>query len=267
MRFMQLLNQNFDLDKFYDDLGRARRPALLLDYDGTLSPFQIDRDQAFPYPGVREILESIVETGRTRVVIISGRRAEDLGRLLQLKNRPEIWGSHGNERIMPDGSHHLAKLSRAEIEGLKKAAIWARNEGLVDHMEGKPAGLAFHWRGLDDDLAATIRNKIVEKWTPILDEYGLKLLDFDGGIEIKVSSRDKGNAVKHIHAELGHDSVIAYLGDDLTDEDAFKAIGDNGLSVLVREQLRKTSADLWIKPPQGLLKFLVKWSQIRKPKD
>jgi trehalose-phosphatase len=58
---------------------------------------------------------------------------------------------------------------------------------------------------------------------------------------------------------MGVDAVLTYLGDDLTDEDAFNALHGRGLSVLVRGSQRKTAADLWIKPPQELLQFLEKW--------
>ena len=54
-------------------------------------------------------------------------------------------------------------------------------------------------------------------------------------------------------------AVAAYLGDDLTDEDAFKAIKGKGIGVLVREEPRKTAADIWIKPPDELLSFLSNW--------
>ena len=55
---------------------------------------------------------------------------------------------------------------------------------------------------------------------------------------------------------------MAYLGDDQTDEDAFRAVGDigeKGLSVLVRTHVRETAADVWIKPPQQLIEFLENW--------
>ena len=87
------------LAAFFRELARAPRSALLLDYDGTLAPFELDRTQAVPYPGVTEVLRDIMDTGRTRVVIISGRRAQELGPLLRLSPPPEIWGTHGLERL------------------------------------------------------------------------------------------------------------------------------------------------------------------------
>ncbi|NIP26121.1 MAG: trehalose-phosphatase, partial [Phycisphaerae bacterium] len=75
-------------------------------------------------------------------------------------------------------------------------------------------------------------------------------------LELRVPGRDKGDAVGTILAEMNQDAVTAYLGDDLTDEDAFKAIKGKGIGILVREELRSTAADVWIRPPEELLTFL-----------
>jgi len=58
---------------------------------------------------------------------------------------------------------------------------------------------------------------------------------------------------------------MAYLGDDITDEDAFQALGNRGLKVLVRQEPRQTLADIQIKPPDDLFKFLDKWIELTPP--
>jgi len=60
-------------------------------------------------------------------------------------------------------------------------------------------------------------------------------------------------------AEEGADAAVAYLGDDLTDEDAFRALAGRGLRALVRAELRPSEADVWIRPPGELLAFLDRW--------
>ena len=67
----------FELHQFFDALRRSRESALLLDYDGTLSPFQLDRAKAVPYPGVPFLLTEILNMGRTRIVVIAGRPAQE----------------------------------------------------------------------------------------------------------------------------------------------------------------------------------------------
>jgi hypothetical protein len=96
---------------------------------------------------------------------------------------------------------------------------------------------------------------------PRLDPIGDALAwhDFDGGIELRAAGRNKGDVVRTLAAEAGPDAALAYLGDDLTDEDAFRAMPDHGAAVLVRERLRPTAANLWVRPPAELLAFLGRW--------
>ena len=259
---MKAFDPSFDICKFFDRVGKADQRALLLDYDGTLSPFRVERDQAVPYPGVREILEVILDAAHTRVVIISGRSVHELIPLLALKSTPEIWGSHGRERLLPDGTYHLDEIGEQASHALAQSSTWARQIGRRDNWERKPASLAFHWRGLDPEAVNTLGSEVRAKWEALALESGLEIHEFDGGLELRVPGRDKGFAVRTILSEMERQSVVAYLGDDRTDEDAFRAIRGRGLGVLVRPQFRPTEADLWLVPPEELLDFLGKWARI-----
>ena len=104
-----------------------------------------------------------------------------------------------------------------------------------------------------------IENKIRTLFAPLVEGYGLHLLPFDGGIELRASGKTKGVAVTAILAEMGDDFAAAYLGDDQTDENAFRAIKGRGVSVLVRPEPRPTMADLWLRPPDELGRFLRDW--------
>ena len=73
-----------------------------------------------------------------------------------------------------------------------------------------------------------------------------------------VSATATRDTVDEIAHEMG-DAPIAYLGDDRTDEDAFRALQGRGLTVLVRQELRPTSAELWLRPPDELMHFLNDW--------
>ncbi len=85
------------LTDFMDRLNAANESVLLVDYDGTLAPFQAERDRAYPYPGVEPILESIIRYGKTRIIVITGRPIRELQTLLRSFNKLEVWGSHGLE--------------------------------------------------------------------------------------------------------------------------------------------------------------------------
>ncbi len=249
------------LTSYFKRLEKARYRALLLDYDGTLAPFRVDREHAMPYPGVVEILQRILAAGHSRVVLITGRPTADLLPLLDLDPHPEIWGSHGWERLMPDGTYSLADLDRPADQTLTAAFRAMKAEGLADHCERKPAGLALHWRGLDPSSVEQFRAIAQERWAGPASRAGLVIREFDGGIEIRVPGRDKGIAVRVILSEMPQQVVTAYLGDDLTDEDAFKAIRGRGLGVLVRPERRPSAASLWLRPPEELIDFLVQWHE------
>jgi trehalose 6-phosphate phosphatase len=255
---MEVLNPAINVDAFFDSLSRSNRSLLLLDYDGTLAPFKVERDQAFLYPGFPELIDEIMECSKTRIVIISGRTIQDLVPLLKLRRIPELWGSHGWERLI-DGEKYVAfDLEHKMIEGLAEARKWVEKEGYEERSESKHGCLTLHWRGLNWADASKMRLRALEEWTPIAQRAGLEIIEFGGGIELRAPGRNKGEAVKKILSESG-DVVLSYLGDDNTDEDAFKALGRRGLSVLVNEVRRPTAADLWLKPPDELRDFLEKW--------
>lgn len=251
--------ESYDQAGFAERLRTASQRALLLDYDGTLAPFHIDRYQAVPYPGVRELLDEILDSNTTRLIIVSGRQISDLPPLLGLRRLPELWGSHGWERRWPDGRIEHAALDARAQQGLDEARAWLATEHLIERSENKPFSVALHWRGLSPFEMADLQARALAAWQPIAERSGLDPHQFDGGIELRAPGRTKGHAVTTILSELQPDAFTAYLGDDQTDEDAFRALGSQGLSALVRTQLRPTAAHLWLQPPEELLAFLQLW--------
>ncbi|MEC4812164.1 MAG: trehalose-phosphatase [Scytonema sp. PMC 1069.18] len=256
---MQILSPQLDLNSFFARLTNVKQRVLMLDYDGTLAPFRVEREQAFPYPKVLELLNDILQTRTTRIVIISGRSIEDLTPLIHLEPLPEIWGSHGWEHLSVDGKYEITPMDDCTKQALAEAQEYIVSLGLLDYCEHKPASIAMHWRGLTPELANSIHTKVIEHWRKLLEQTQLKIHPFDGGIELRALGKNKGTTVQTIISNIQEESILVYLGDDLTDEDAFKAIKDKGMSILVREELRSTNAELWLKPPEELLEFLSNW--------
>ena len=99
------------VEQFMNAVAQSPVSSLLLDYDGTLAPFCLNRQYAFPYPGMTALLQEIIDHGRTRVVMVTGRNAHEIIPLLALHPRPEIWGCHGSERLGEQG----VKIGRAHV--------------------------------------------------------------------------------------------------------------------------------------------------------
>jgi trehalose 6-phosphate phosphatase len=256
---MELLNPNFDLDSFFKQLYGCPENALLLDYDGTLAPFNEDPGKAAPYEKVPRMLEDLMDVPGLRLVIVTGRWIKSLQPLLRLRKQPEIWGSHGLERLRPDGSYDIAAVGEEALEGLVAADEWIDSVGLRGRVERKPGSVAIHWRGVDETERRRMVEAVRPKWELMAEAWNLKVKEFDGGLELRVPGRDKGDVVNTVCHEIGSRAQVAYLGDDFTDEDAFNAVKGRGLGILVRENFRPTSADMWLKPPAELLAFLERW--------
>jgi trehalose 6-phosphate phosphatase len=254
------------LDKFFAALRGASQSILLLDYDGTMASFRIDRFQARPYAGVRELLQRIQSQGGTQMAVITGRPAGEIAPMLALEKPLEVWGLHGAERIHSDGRRELEQAAPAALEKLEELRAQLKRDSFGGLFEDKANGAVMHWRGLPAQKAHFVEQKAHDLFKPLAQHDGLRLLDFEFGVELRVG-RDKGGAVEAILEEskrkTGKDLPVAYVGDDLTDEAGFRAVNASGrasLSVLMRREWRKTDADVWLRPPQELRSFLKRWA-------
>jgi trehalose-phosphatase len=256
---VKALTEEIEPEAFFTRLREAPSRVLLLDYDGTLAPFRVERDQAVPYPELLGPLIDLQRDGRTRVVVVSGRAVDNLRPLLGLNPTPELWGTHGWERQRPGRPVELRDPGAGPREALARAKDLADPILGAERVEEKPAAVAAHVRGLSAADAEARLRAVRGLWSPLLQAGGLELLEFDGGVELRVGGRNKGSVVDDVLAEEPEGAAVAYLGDDRTDEDAFRALAGRGLAVLVRGELRPTAAQLWLKPPGELVDFLRRW--------
>jgi trehalose-phosphatase len=258
-----------ELDPFFGGFASAARSLLLLDYDGTLAPFRVDRFKARPWVGVRELLQRIQQQGRTRMAVITGRPAAEIAPMLALDSPLEVWGLHGAERLYPDGRRELEQAPAATQAKLEELRELLKRDSLGGLFEDKANGVVMHWRGVSRRKAEQIEQRTRALFEPLAHMQGLALLDFDAGLELRVG-RDKGGAVEAILAEDAVESPVAYLGDDLSDEAAFRAvnqIGSCGLSVLVGQERRETAAKAWLRTTGELRAFLESWAGADKGKN
>jgi len=254
---MRLLNSDLKLECFFEKMRMGS--LLMLDYDGTLAPFVAERMQAYPYRGVKDRLESLSKLEKSRILIVSGRSLSDLEILLDTPHGLELWGSHGLEKKLLSGEKIYAPVDGTLRKGLEQGIKVCRERSEEKYCEVKPYAVAVHWRGKKKNEQREARECIEPAWKAICSNYELEIHYFDGGLELRPKGWNKGNVVQEVLSEVSRDIAIAYLGDDLTDEEAFAALSNKGLKVLVRKQLRPTLADICLTPPEELLVFLDRW--------
>ena len=210
----------------------ARAPQLLVacDYDGTVAPLVDDPMAAYPYRETVVAMRALALLPQTHVAVISGRSLRDLATLSRMPQEIHLVGSHGTEFDIGFD----AKLSpettavRAKVEAALRA-IALRTEGAI--VEPKPAAVAFHYRTVAPDTAAGALAEI-EAGPGALD--GVHVRHLNHVVELALIPTDKGRALEDIRRRVGASTVL-YLGDDLTDEDAFATLAGPDVGVKVGE--------------------------------
>jgi trehalose-phosphatase len=211
----------------------GRMPVVCLDFDGTLSPIVDDPSEA-DLPGETKVAIAQLRQ-RCPVVIVSGRDTDDVRDRVGIDGLVYA-GSHGFDVVLPDGSRerrgedHLDLLDRAE------AALRAEVEQVSGvEVERKGFAVAVHYRRTPSERVQEVLDAVerVAAASPGLRQTGGKKV-----LELRPATDwDKGQAVLWVLEKLDADSrgmVPVYVGDDVTDEDAFAALDTRGIGVVVQ---------------------------------
>jgi trehalose-6-phosphatase len=245
---------------FFCRLATADNGVLLLDYDQTIGLFSINQCVTSSCLSIPELLQAIMAQGRTRVILISELRVAEVVALLQMSPAPEIWGSRGLQRRSSSGDCEVLDIRAEAEEALAAVDLSLEAQGLSRVTEVQPGSITVRWSGLGRRVMEEVRDRASEAWLNASDHRWLLAREFEGGIEFRLRLWDKGDAVQQLLCELGSDVPVAYLGDEKSDEDAFRAMKDRGFCVLVRPKFIPTSADLWLQPGE-VPRFLIEWLQ------
>ncbi len=214
-----------DLDAALRDLA-ARRPLLVAsDYDGVLAGLTDDPAAARPEPGVAEVLGRLAAVDGVTVAMVSGRGVRDLQAVSGFTGALRWVGSHG-----------------AELDGPLSGELAARRDALVAlvqpvvgrvagaRLEVKPAGVAVHVREVADRAAAAALLRDVDA----LADASLTKKPGKEVLELAFTDADKCTALRRLRTELSATGAL-YLGDDVTDEDGFRALEPGDVTVKVGE--------------------------------
>ncbi len=235
----------------------AAAPVLLVasDYDGTIAPLVDDPSQATAHPESAAALRALASADHTFAALISGRSLHDLRRVATMDESVRLIGSHGSEYdvgFAEDLDSGEVSLRERLLEEMHQIA--ADDGGRV---EEKPAGLAFHLRGLDINHAATIIDRINEgpaNWDGVYSRAGHDV------IELTITSTNKGTALERLRGEVGATAVL-FIGDDTTDEDAFATL--SGPDVGIRVGTAQTTAEFRVDSPETVARILALIAELR----
>ena len=239
------------------ELGPAHRRLLVLDFDGVLSSIVEHYDRAVPVDGAVEVLSALAEV--TFVAVVSGRSIDDLRH--RLGRAPvALAGSHGAQLELADGRRDDL------VDPTGVAGVLDAVQEQVDALLGDTAGwlverkyvsLAVHYRLADPATLDTLEPRIHALLDHAASEPpGFEVLDGKAVVELRPTGVDKGRALDRL-ADLQPARKPLVLGDDVTDEDAFKASdARSGAAVLVAETPRPTHAGYRLKDPAAVIAFL-----------
>jgi trehalose-phosphatase len=233
----------------------GKRPAVFLDYDGTLTPIVSHPENAWLPDSMRETLRSLAS--RVPVAILSGRDLDDVrGRVLV--DGIVYAGSHGFDIAGAGGLRR--QLGAAYLPVLDTAETELR-EALDDipgaQLERKHFSVAAHYRNVNESDAFRVAlavDAVAARHRELRRIDGKKVYELLPDIDW-----NKGKAVLWLleTLDLVRGKVLPiFIGDDRTDEDAFRALEKRGFGILVSEQPQVTAASYWLKNPEKVERFL-----------
>jgi trehalose 6-phosphate phosphatase len=250
-------------DRLVRDLA-GRRPAVFLDYDGTLTPIVDRPEDAIISESMREAVRGLA--GRCPVCVVSGRDRRVVQELMGVDDLI-VAGSHGFDIWSPAGGEIQREEGAGFADLLEEVDERLHREmGPIEGalIEPKKTSVAAHYRLVSEEERPRIKG-IVDA---VLEEHPGELKVTPGKMVYEIQPNvewDKGKAVLYLLEALGLDSddvVPMYLGDDITDANAFEALATRGIGVFVGRADdpevagRTTSADYVLHTVKEVEQFL-----------
>jgi alpha,alpha-trehalase len=235
--------------------GHSGRLAVFLDYDGTLTPIVSHPEQAWLADSMRQVLQQLTE--RASVAILSGRDLDDVRRRVGIEEIVYA-GSHGFDVAGPHGlRRQIATEFLPNLDAAENELHRALDEIPGAQVERKLFSVAAHYRnGQENDLSRIQRvvNAVTTQHHELRKIDGKKVYELLPDIDW-----NKGKAVIWLLEMFGLEGGTLhpiYIGDDTTDEDAFRALKQVGVGIVVSEKSQDTAASYSLKDPADVERFL-----------
>jgi trehalose 6-phosphate phosphatase len=253
-----------DLIDALRDLAGARRLLIALDFDGTLAPEVDDPEQARALPEAHAAVLALLDQPQTRVALVSGRALQSLEAVSDLPDDALLVGSHGIE-IRLDSPGDAVSLDTRELRqvDLLNEVLGSVAASFDDvWLEPKPAGFALHTRLASDHDSRVAHLVAMSEVSAEVDE--VKVRHGKDVLEFSVRSTTKGDAITHLRNYTDADAVF-YAGDDVTDEDAFAALGPQDFGL--KSGNGDTIADHRVQGPREVAQVLALLAELRQSQE
>lgn len=209
---------------------KSKKRLILLDYDGTLVPFNCDPSKALPGPFLLQLLNDLSKINNLDLVIISGRHRDFLESIFK-DLKAKIFAEHGAVyRINGEWDSLDNDLSwQGEITGIMQEAV---DVTPGSNLEKKENSVVWHYRRTENGLAGKRTSELIDKLTPACNRENLTIMKGRKIIEVKPSEYTKGTAIINFFNCSSYDFILA-AGDDTTDEDLFEALPRSAITINV----------------------------------
>ncbi|MBE3550426.1 MAG: Alpha,alpha-trehalose-phosphate synthase [UDP-forming] [Brockia lithotrophica] len=236
---------------FRAEYRKAQDAIFFLDYDGTLVPLVRDPSLAAPDPELLKLLASLARPRKSEVVVISGRSRADLERWLgQLPIA--LVAEHGLWIRTVEGTwEQAAEGVPEELERLRGVLEFYVDRLPQAFLEEKTFSIAFHYRKADPEMAAVIVPELVDELVQLTANSPLHVLSGHKVVEVRPAGMTKGSAARRF---LRDQSFVFAAGDDVTDEDLFRALPETAITV--RVGAKPSHATYTVPTPHDLRKIL-----------
>jgi len=213
------------------DFRKAKRRLVILDYDGTLVPFNNDPAKALPDSSLINLLETLAGTRGVDLSIVSGRNQEFLQSVFGHLN-VTLFAEHGALRRVEGKWESVYRKDLGWQPEIIRIMQGVTESTPGSHIEKKKTALVWHYRSTDKWLADLRVAQLVNKLIYPCTRRQLNLMKGDKIVEVKPSEYTKGTTIRNFFRFNEYEFIFA-AGDDTTDEDMFEALPRSSVTIKV----------------------------------
>jgi trehalose 6-phosphate synthase/phosphatase len=248
------MTEEIDLQNLFLDYESAKSRLILLDYDGTLIPFDIHPDLTVPDATVKSVIRSLATDAKNQVMIISGRDREHFD--VAWRDVPIAFAAEHGGYYKNVGGEWQTFFS-IETGWIPKALHALRALSLQykgSHVEQKTYSIAWHYRAIATEIVDSDLQRILTSLRSLPEQEQFHIYHGEYTIELRAPEIDKGSFAARWMGNKKFDFIMA-MGDSQTDEDLFRILSDDAWTIKVG-QSDYSFANVYLKSQESVTPLL-----------